>query len=188
MTASDTSTIPTFEPPGPGSWEQDPVHLPRPMTRYFQETHPASFQERHQRFCPLLRAAYRRSPDRLRERLRLQSSTAGAGRGDPSALCACRAGLCAQALARAASRLGRELQTGSRCETPRVAGRRSGRPLRRRAGRLSDTLSRPPFVHDRAAHALHRWCRAADLGFSGPCWRLDGSAALGSVGTDARLG
>ncbi len=44
MTASDTSTIPTFEPPGPGSWEQDPVHLPRPMTRYFQETHPPPFK------------------------------------------------------------------------------------------------------------------------------------------------
>ena len=44
MTASGTSTIPTFEPPGPGSWEQDPVHFPRPMTRYFQETHPPSFK------------------------------------------------------------------------------------------------------------------------------------------------
>jgi len=32
-----------FEPPEPGSWEQDPVHFPRPMTRYFQETHPPSF-------------------------------------------------------------------------------------------------------------------------------------------------
>ncbi len=28
-----------FEPPGPGSWQLDPVHFPRPMTRYFQETH-----------------------------------------------------------------------------------------------------------------------------------------------------
>ena len=44
MTASDTSTKPGFEPPGPGSWEQDPVHLPRPMTRYFQETHPLPFK------------------------------------------------------------------------------------------------------------------------------------------------
>ena len=34
-----------FEPPGPGSWKQDPVHLPRPMTRYFQETHPAPFKQ-----------------------------------------------------------------------------------------------------------------------------------------------
>ncbi len=44
MTASDTSTELRFEPPGPGSWEQDPVHFPRPMTRYFQETHPPSFK------------------------------------------------------------------------------------------------------------------------------------------------
>jgi phosphohistidine swiveling domain-containing protein len=44
MTASDMSTLPAFEPPGPGSWEQDPVHLPRPTTRYFQETHPAPFK------------------------------------------------------------------------------------------------------------------------------------------------
>src|SRR5437764_5112286 len=44
MTASDTSTKLSLEPPGPGSWEQDPVHFPRPMTRYFQETHPASFK------------------------------------------------------------------------------------------------------------------------------------------------
>src|ERR1700687_951838 len=44
MTALDTSTELRFEPPGPGSWEQDPVHFPRPMTRYFQETHPPSFK------------------------------------------------------------------------------------------------------------------------------------------------
>jgi phosphohistidine swiveling domain-containing protein len=44
MTASDTSTELRFEPPGPGSWEQDAVHFPRPMTRYFQETHPPSFK------------------------------------------------------------------------------------------------------------------------------------------------
>jgi len=34
-----------FEPPGPGSWVQDPVHMPRPMTRYFQETHPSPFKK-----------------------------------------------------------------------------------------------------------------------------------------------
>ena len=44
MTASGTSTKLSLDPPGPGHWEQDPVHLPRPMTRYFQETHPPSFK------------------------------------------------------------------------------------------------------------------------------------------------
>jgi len=45
MTASDSSTDLRFEAPGPGPWEQDPVHFPRPMTRYFQETHPAAFKK-----------------------------------------------------------------------------------------------------------------------------------------------
>ena len=33
-----------FEAPGPGPWKQDPVHFPRPMTRYFQEMHPPAFK------------------------------------------------------------------------------------------------------------------------------------------------
>jgi len=33
-----------FEAPGPGPWARDAVHLPRPLTRYYQETQPASFQ------------------------------------------------------------------------------------------------------------------------------------------------
>jgi len=45
MTASANSTKLTLEPPGPGSWEQDPVHFPRPLTRYFQETHPPAFEK-----------------------------------------------------------------------------------------------------------------------------------------------
>jgi pyruvate,water dikinase len=33
-----------FEPPGPGSWNLDPVHFPRPVTLYFAETHPEPFR------------------------------------------------------------------------------------------------------------------------------------------------
>ena len=43
MTNSDTTTGLRFESPGPGSWSQDPVHFPRPVTRYWAETHPAAF-------------------------------------------------------------------------------------------------------------------------------------------------
>ena len=43
MTAS-TSTKLRLDPPGPGSWEQDPVHFPRPVTCYFQEVHPPFFK------------------------------------------------------------------------------------------------------------------------------------------------
>jgi phosphohistidine swiveling domain-containing protein len=45
MTAPTPSTEQHFEAPGPGSWEQDPVHFPRPLTRYFQETHPPAFKQ-----------------------------------------------------------------------------------------------------------------------------------------------
>jgi len=33
-----------FEAPGPGFWELDPVHFPRPATRYWIEVHPAAFK------------------------------------------------------------------------------------------------------------------------------------------------
>ena len=44
MSSSHTSTL-RFDPPGPGLWFQDPVHFPRPLTRYFQETHPPVFKK-----------------------------------------------------------------------------------------------------------------------------------------------
>jgi pyruvate,water dikinase len=43
MTNADTMTELRFEPPSPGYWERDAVHFPRPMTRYWQEVHPAAF-------------------------------------------------------------------------------------------------------------------------------------------------
>jgi pyruvate,water dikinase len=33
-----------FEPPGPGTWELDAVHFPRPVTRYWIETQPEAFE------------------------------------------------------------------------------------------------------------------------------------------------
>src|SRR5436190_10009278 len=32
-----------FDAPGPGSWTLDSVHFPRPLTRYWQETHREPF-------------------------------------------------------------------------------------------------------------------------------------------------
>lgn len=39
-----------FEPPGPGSWELDAVHFPRPATRHWTEVHPAAFKRGVQHF------------------------------------------------------------------------------------------------------------------------------------------
>jgi pyruvate,water dikinase len=42
-----------FEPPGPGFWELDPVHFPRPATRYWIEVHPGSFERGTREFARL---------------------------------------------------------------------------------------------------------------------------------------
>jgi len=44
MTQSAASPQLSFDPPGPGPWDQDPVHFPRPLTRYLQETQPSPFK------------------------------------------------------------------------------------------------------------------------------------------------
>ena len=43
MAGSDVATELPFDPPGPGTWTLDPVHFPRPVTRYWAETHPEPF-------------------------------------------------------------------------------------------------------------------------------------------------
>ena len=40
-----------FQPPGPGSWEIDAVHFPRPVTRYLTDTHPDAFRRGVQDFA-----------------------------------------------------------------------------------------------------------------------------------------
>ena len=43
----DTTTQdrPTFEPPGPGSWDLDSLHFPRPTTAYWADMHPEPFSQ-----------------------------------------------------------------------------------------------------------------------------------------------
>ena len=44
MTTEKKDAVLRFDPPGPGTWELDPVHFPRPATRYWMEVHPESFK------------------------------------------------------------------------------------------------------------------------------------------------
>jgi pyruvate,water dikinase len=43
MTASASPAELHFDPPGPGPWNLDPVHFPRPVTNYWVEMHPEPF-------------------------------------------------------------------------------------------------------------------------------------------------
>ena len=60
MTNSETPGKLRFDPPGPGSWGLDPVHFPRPVTRYFAETHPAGFKRGTNDFARFYGMLYRR--------------------------------------------------------------------------------------------------------------------------------
>jgi phosphohistidine swiveling domain-containing protein len=50
VTSPETATTLPFDPPGPGSWELDAVHFPRPVTRYWEEMHPEPFKRGFQEF------------------------------------------------------------------------------------------------------------------------------------------
>ena len=41
----------SFTAPGPGSWELDPVHFPRPVTNYWARMHPPAFAEGYGDMC-----------------------------------------------------------------------------------------------------------------------------------------
>ena len=50
MSAAETVSQLRFDAPGPGTWTVDAVHFPRPVTRYFAESHPAPFKRGFQEF------------------------------------------------------------------------------------------------------------------------------------------
>ena len=43
MEGDPMTVVPQFAPPGQGFWERDAVHFPRPLTRYWTDTHPEPF-------------------------------------------------------------------------------------------------------------------------------------------------
>jgi phosphohistidine swiveling domain-containing protein len=58
MTQDDVLDPSTFEPPGPGTWLLDAVHVPRPFSRYQAEIHPPNladgFREANRRYGLLI--------------------------------------------------------------------------------------------------------------------------------------
>ena len=50
MSLVEATTELRFEAPGPGSWDMDAVHFPRPVTRYWMEMHPEPFRRGFREF------------------------------------------------------------------------------------------------------------------------------------------
>ncbi len=138
------------------------MHLPRPMTRYFQETHPASFKRGTNDFA--------RFYGMLIDGLQIGYVQ---GFGYNQVLPAPDAEI-PQRIQRAeqvfAQKLWREQlrDWDENCKPSAIAMHRELQAVDPdalsdiRIGRLFDALPRSPFGHDSPAHALHRRGRAAD--------------------------
>ena len=155
MTDAQAPSELRWDPPGPGNWNNDPVHFPRPVTRYWSEMHPEPFLRGTRDFM----AYYGSLLDGLESRYVNGFAYNQMKPVDESEI--------PQRFARAdevfpqkvwrgaAEGVGREGQAGRDGAAPRDPGRRSRRALRRRAGRLPPALCRAPRGDDHAAHALH---------------------------------
>ena len=156
MSSADATSLPDFEPPGPGPWEQDPVHFPRARDALLDGDASGSVQAGHGDFARYygllldgLEMAYVNGFAYSQRRARA---------GEPRS--------------RSASSAREEVLDGKLWreqlrewdETVKPAAIAAHRELqavdpdalsRRRAGRVPDALPRPPRGDDRPAHALH---------------------------------
>ena len=177
MTSAQEAGSLTFEAPGPGSYKQDPVHFPRPVTRYWTEIHPAAFKRGTTDFASFygmlidgLQTAYVNG-------FGYRPGLPGAGGGDPAALRSAPTEVLAGSSGASSSGSGTRPQAGRDREAPRDPGGRSRRALRRGAGRVPRPLPRPPRGDDHPAHALHRERGGPDGRLPRPRRRLDRPAA-----------
>ena len=63
----------TFEPPGPGPWDLDALHFPRPVTAYWAEMHPEPFSLGYGDMMAFYGAPFQTRRDRLRQRVLLRA-------------------------------------------------------------------------------------------------------------------
>ena len=125
-----------FEPPGPGSWNLDPVHFPRPVTRYWAEMHPEPFRRGTHEFM-----AFYGTPLESMETQYVNGFAYNTMQPAPDEEIPQRFARAEEVWERKVwreqlQRVGRDVQAGRDHDPPRAAGGRPRRALRRRAGRV----------------------------------------------------
>ena len=186
MTTAEASGEPQFEPPGPGFWEQDSVHFPRPVTRYWTEIHPEPFARGTAEFA----AYYGMLIDGLRCEY-VNGFAYKTVQPAPEEEIPQRFARAEEVFAR---KLWREqLREWDETFKPAAIAKHrelqsvdSRRALRRRAGRVPRTVPRPPRGDDLPAHALHRVRGRPDRRLPRARRRLDGAAPVRAARPDAR--
>ena len=107
MADTTTGEQTVFEPAGPGNWNRDPVHFPRPVTRYWTEMHPEPFKQGTNNFARYYGLLIDGLQTSYINGFAYNQVRPGPRRGDPAALPARRRGARREAVARPAAGVGR---------------------------------------------------------------------------------
>ena len=129
MTTAETAGELRFAPPGPGFWEQDPVHFPRALTRYWTEVHPAPFARGTADFASFYGMLIGGLAMAYVNGIGYKTVLPAPEEEIPQRFQRAEEVFARQAVARAAARMGRDVQAGRDREAPRAPGGRRGRAL-----------------------------------------------------------
>ena len=156
MSDEGTTTF-DYEPPGPGSWHLDPVHFPRPVTRYWAEMHPEPFRRGTHEFMAFYGTLLDAMETQYVNGFAYSTMRPAPDEEIPQRFARAEEVWETQGLARAAAASGTR-----RSSRPRSRPHRELQAVD--ADALSDdelvayldALPRPPLADDLPAHALHR--------------------------------
>ena len=177
-----------LEPPGPGTWERNPVHFPRPVTRYWAETHPVPFKRGFGEFTRYYGILLDHLEYRYVAGFPYSTRVPAAENEVPGTVPARRAGLRREAMAGAASRVGRDIQALAFIQIHREL--QSIDPDSLSDDELVSHLSRCQEHHSEMIYQHMRFTGAAMLPtgeLSRTRRRVDGQLARGAPRPHARL-
>ncbi len=156
MTNIETDAELRFDPPGPGPWGLDPVHFPRPVTRYWAETHPEAFIRGTSDFARFYGMLIDGMQTAYVNGFAYNTMKPAPEEEIPQRFQRAEEVFDKQALAGAAARVGRHRQAGCHRRPSGDPGHRSRRSVGKGDDRLSDPMPRPPLGHDLPTHAVSR--------------------------------
>ncbi len=187
MTTVQAPSELNWDPPGPGSWHIDPVHHPRPVTRYWVEMHPEPFGRGTREFMSFYGLLLEQLEVAYVNGFAYHATRVVPDEEVPSRFARAEEVFAREALARAAPGVGR-----GPASRPRSATHRELQSVDPDA--LSDEdlvglprpLPRPPRRDDLPAHALHGRGDDLDRRPPRPRRRLDRAPAREAARHDAR--
>ncbi len=188
MTTVEPLSELTFEPPGPGPWNLDTVHFPRPVTHYWMEMRPEPFARGFREVTSYYGLLFGGIEFQYVNGFAYSTMRPLDEQEIPARLARAQEVIDGKLWRDQLRDWDETYKPRSIKDAPRAPGGRSRRAVRRRAGGLPEALPRAPRRDDLSAHALHRSGGDRDRRLPRPRGGLDRRAASRAAGHDARCG